>query len=73
MRTPGHDRTHACDRHAVARSTPHADDGLAYLLRPMELPAGARVPGRGTIPELKSNRWRHAGTHLPGVKRTRRA
>ena len=73
MRTPDDDRTRACDLYALARSTPHADDGLVYVLRAMELEAGAKLPGPGTIPKLKSNRRRHAGSHLPGAKRPGRA
>jgi hypothetical protein len=58
MRTPDRDRTHACEFPAVARSAPHAD---------------ARVPARATLPEPNGKRWRHAGTHSPGVTPTRRA
>jgi hypothetical protein len=72
MRTPDVGRARARDLYALARSTPHADDGLVYVLRAMELEAGPRPPGRGAIPELNSNRRRHAGPHVPGAKRARR-
>lgn len=68
MRTP--DRKSACDLYALAKSTPHADEGLVYVLRAMELEAEANLLGRDEIPPVKSNRLRRpAGNRSPAVKR----
>ena len=69
MRTPDNDRARARDLYALARLTPHADDGLVYVLRAMELEAGAGPRGRDTIPSLKRNRRRHPEARPPGLKR----
>jgi hypothetical protein len=72
MRTPDDDRKRARELYALARSTPHADEGLAWVLQAMELEAGAKLAGCEIL-EPKSDHRRHAGAHLPGAKRIRRA
>jgi len=73
MRTPDDDRKRAGDLYALARSSLHADDGLVYVLRAMEVEADADLPEHGAIPEPKSDRPRLAESHAVRATRGRRA
>jgi hypothetical protein len=62
MRTP-EKRKRACELHALAQSTPHADEGLVYVLRAMELEAEASRHRRHQV--LKAKIRNPPATALP--------
>jgi hypothetical protein len=73
MRTPVK-RKRACELYALAQSTPHADEGLVYVLRAMELEAEAGRLRRDQVPKLNISRLRRsAGRRSPAAKRARQA
>ncbi len=64
MRTPTR-RKRARDLFAQAQSTPHADEGLVYVLRAMELDAETDLPASRKNPHVQSDRLRSAARRSP--------
>lgn len=61
MRTSDDARERARDLYALARSSPHADDALVYVLRAMELEAEPhRKRGRKEASNVDSDRMRRS-------------
>jgi hypothetical protein len=63
MRTPTR-RKRARDLFAQAQSTPHAEEGLFYVLRAMELEAETDLPGSRNS-QVQSDRLRSAARRSP--------
>jgi hypothetical protein len=59
MRTSDEARRSVRDLYALARSTPHADEALVYVLRAMELQAEGSPPlGPAQVSKLSRDRLR---------------
>jgi hypothetical protein len=67
MRAPER-RKHVRALYALAKATPHADDGLVYVMRAIELGAGEKLPGNGDRRPARSKRLTRSSARLPAAR-----
>ncbi|HLH92572.1 MAG TPA: hypothetical protein VKX28_29435 [Xanthobacteraceae bacterium] len=66
MRTPDR-RKHVRELYALAKATPHADDGLVYVMRAIELEAESKLPGGPDRRRAPGKRLRRPSGHAPAT------